>query len=171
MRHYARLSEQDEERWGVVGLLHDFDYERFPTLDDHPFRGAEILAERGYDPDLIEAIMGHAPHTGVARVSSMAKALFAVDELCGFITAVALVRPSKLVADVKVKSVKKKLKALAFARAVSREDIHAGAEEIGLDLDTHIQRCIDALTGVAADVGLAGEPLPATGAGPAGSGE
>ncbi len=154
MRHYARHFGQDEERWGVTGLLHDFDYERHPDLADHPTKGAEILRERGYDEELVTAILGHAPHTGVARDTAMARTLFAVDELCGFISAVAVVRPSKKVRDVKVSSVKKKLKTSAFARNVSREDIRTGAEELGIDLDTHIQHCLDAMTEVADSLGL-----------------
>jgi putative nucleotidyltransferase with HDIG domain len=154
MRTYAAHFGEDVETWGVVGLLHDFDYERYPDLADHPFRGAEILRERGYDDALIEAILGHAPHTGVARTSRMAKALFAVDELCGFLSAVALVRPSKKVREVEVSSVKKKLKTPAFARNVSREDITSGAAELGIELDEHIQRCLDAMSGVADTIGL-----------------
>lgn len=154
MRHYAAHFGEDIERWGVCGLLHDFDYERYPSLDDHPTKGAEILRARGYDEELVIAILGHAPHTGVPRETRMAKTLFAVDELTGFIGAVALVRPSKKVADVKVKSVKKKLKTPAFARNVSREEIAEGAEELGVDLDEHIQRCIDALTAEADALGL-----------------
>jgi len=154
MRHYAAHFGEDVERWGVCGLLHDFDYEQYPSLEDHPTKGAEILRGRGYDEELVTAILGHAPHTGVPRETLMAKTLFAVDELTGFIGAVALVRPSKKVADVKVKSVKKKLKTPAFARNVSREEIVQGAEELGVDLDEHIQRCIDALTAEAEALGL-----------------
>jgi len=129
MRAYARKFGEDEEAWGIVGLLHDFDYDMYPSLEDHPFKGAEILREKGYPEEWIEAILGHAEHTGVPRTTRMAKTLFAVDELCGFITAVALVRPDKKLESVKVKSVKKKLKDKAFARQVSREDIRKGAEE------------------------------------------
>ena len=154
MRAYARHYGEDEERWGVAGLLHDFDYERHPTLEEHPFRGAEILRQRGYDEALIEAVLGHAPHTGHPRTTRMARALYAVDELCGFITAVALVRPSRRVAEVEVQSVKKKMKAPAFARSVSREDIVKGAEELGVDLDDHIRRCVAAMAEVAAEIGL-----------------
>jgi putative nucleotidyltransferase with HDIG domain len=154
MRWYACRFGEDEELWGVVGLLHDFDYERYPTADDHPFKGAEILRERGYDEELIRAILSHADRTGVPRDTRMAKALFAVDELTGFITAVALVRPSKKVAEVKPKSVKKKMKDKAFARNVSREDIIAGAQSLGLELDDHIQNVTDAMSEIAAQLEL-----------------
>ncbi len=149
MRAYARKFGEDEEAWGIVGLLHDFDYEKYPSLEDHPFKGAEILREKGYPEEWIEAILGHAEHTGVPRKTNMAKALFAVDELCGFITAVALVRPDKKLDSVKVKSVKKKLKDKAFARQVSREDIRKGAEELGVDLDEHIAFVLEAMKSVA----------------------
>lgn len=137
-----------------MGLLHDFDYEKYPSLEDHPFKGAEILREKGYPEEWIEAILGHAEHTGVPRKTNMAKALFAVDELCGFITAVALVRPDKKLDSVKVKSVKKKLKDKAFARQVSREDIRKGAEELGVDLDEHIAFVLEAMKSVADKLGL-----------------
>jgi putative nucleotidyltransferase with HDIG domain len=156
MRAYARRYGEDEEAWGVVGLLHDFDYEKYPSAEDHPYRGVEVLRERGYDEEILRAILGHAPYTGVARESLMAKTLFAVDELCGMITAVTLVRPSKRVADVTPKSVKKKMKATAFARNVDREHIVQGAEELGVELDAHIQTCIDAMAGIADDIGLGG---------------
>ncbi|HFB68071.1 MAG TPA: HDIG domain-containing protein [Calditrichae bacterium] len=154
MRAYARKFGEDEEAWGIVGLLHDFDYEMYPSLEDHPFKGAEILREKGYPEEWIEAILGHAEHTGVPRKTNMAKALFAVDELCGFITAVALVRPDKKLDSVKVKSVKKKLKDKAFARQVSREDIRKGAEELGVDLDEHIAFVLEAMKSVADKLGL-----------------
>jgi putative nucleotidyltransferase with HDIG domain len=154
MRWYARRFGDDEDEWGVVGLLHDFDYERYPTAEDHPFRGAEILRERGVDERLVRTILSHADHTGVPRDTVMAKALFAVDELTGFITAVALVRPSKKVEEVKPKSVKKKMKDKAFARAVSREDIREGARLLDLELDEHIQNVTDAMTSIAPDLGL-----------------
>ncbi len=154
MRAYARKFGEDEETWGIVGLLHDFDYERYPSLEDHPFRGAEILREKGYPEEWIEAILGHAEHTGVPRHTRMAKALFAVDELCGMITAVAYVRPSRKLADVKVKSVKKKLKDKSFAAQVSREDIRKGAEELGVDFDEHIETVIGAMQGIADKLGL-----------------
>jgi putative nucleotidyltransferase with HDIG domain len=154
MRHYAAKLGEDVELWGAVGLLHDFDYERYPTMEDHPFRGAEILRERGVDDEFIDTILSHADHTGVARDTAVRKALFAVDELCGFVTAVALVRPSKKIADVKVKSVKKKMKDKAFARNVKREDIHEGCELLGLDLDEHVANVIEAMTAIAPRLGL-----------------
>ncbi len=154
MRWYARRFDEDESLWGVTGLLHDFDYERYPTADDHPMRGAEILRERGYDEVLVRAILSHADHTGVSRDTLMEKSLFAVDELAGFITAVALVRPSKKVAEVKPKSVKKKMKDKGFARAVNRADIAEGAILLGLELDEHIQNVTDAMTSIAPELGL-----------------
>ncbi len=157
MRLYAAKLGGDPDEWGVVGLVHDFDYERYPQAPDHPTKGAEILRERGYPEEWIQAILGHADYTGVARESDMAKALFAVDELTGLITAVALVRPSKSIMDVKVKSVRKKIKDKAFAAAVSREDITNGAEELGIELAEHIANVIEAMQSVAAELGLAGE--------------
>ena len=154
MRAYARRYEEDEEKWGIVGLLHDFDYERYPSPEEHPFRGAEILSERGYPDDVIYAIKSHANYSGLERKSLMDKALFAVDELTGFIVAVALVRPTKSVMDVKVRSVKKKMKTGAFAAGVSREDMVKGAEELGVDLDEHIGFVIEAMQGVAEELGL-----------------
>ncbi|MCH7549371.1 MAG: HDIG domain-containing protein [Candidatus Krumholzibacteriota bacterium] len=154
MRFYAHKLEGDVEYWGAVGLLHDFDYERYPSLDDHPFRGAEILREKGYDEDFIDAILSHADHTGVARTTAAQKALFAVDELCGFVTAVTLVRPSKKLEDVRPKSVSKKLKDKAFARAVSRSDIDEGAKLLDLDLPEHIANVIEAMQRVAPQLGL-----------------
>lgn len=154
MRWYARRFGEDEEEWGAVGLLHDFDYERYPTAEDHPFRGAEILRDRGVDERLVVAILSHADHTGVPRDTLMARTLYAVDELAGFITAVALVRPSKKVEEVKPKSVKKKMKDKAFARAVNRDDIVEGAQLLGLELDEHIQNVTDAMTSIAPKLGL-----------------
>jgi len=154
MRFYASHFGEDPERWGAAGLLHDFDYEQYPSLDDHPFKGAEILRARGYDADLIDTILSHADHTGVPRTTPMQKALFAVDELCGFVTAVTLVRPSKKIDEVEPSSVKKKLKDKAFARNVSREDIAKGAELIDIPLDAHIQNVITALRGIASELGL-----------------
>ena len=154
MRAYARKFGEEEEAWGIVGLLHDFDYEKYPSLEDHPFKGAEILRQKGFPEEWVEAILGHAEHTGVPRKTLMAKALFAVDELCGFITAVALVRPDKKLASVKVKSVKKKLKDKAFARQVSREDIQKGAEELGVELDEHIAFVLEAMKSIAPQLGL-----------------
>ena len=157
MRAYARAWGENEDQWAVVGLLHDFDYERFPTLEDHPFRGAEILKEKGYPPEMVSAIQAHAPHTGEPRETLLAKTLFAVDELTGLITAVALVRPSKKVAEVTPKSVKKKMKDKAFARAVNREEILEGAELLGVEFGEHVTKVVDAMTGIAAELGLAGE--------------
>jgi putative nucleotidyltransferase with HDIG domain len=154
MRYYARLFGEDESVWGVVGLLHDFDYEMYPSLEEHAFKGAEILRSLGYDETFVKAILSHARHTNVPRDTKLEKTLFAVDELCGMITAVALVRPSKSLADVRVKSVKKKLKDKAFARAVNRADILEGAEDLEIDLDTHIGNVITAMQGISDDLGL-----------------
>ena len=156
MRAYARKYGADQELWGMVGLLHDFDYEKYPSLEDHPYRGSEILEERGYSEELRRAILSHAEYTGVARVSAMEKALFACDELAGFITACALVKPGKSLAEVEAKSVRKKMKDKAFARSVHREDIIAGAGELGLELEEHIAFCIEAMKGIAAELGLDG---------------
>ena len=158
MRAYARKYGADQELWGMVGLLHDFDYEKYPSLEDHPYRGSEILEERGYSEELRRAILSHAEYTGVARVSPMEKALFACDELAGFITACALVKPGKSLAEVEAKSVRKKMKDKAFARSVHREDIIAGAGELGLELEEHIAFCIEAMKGIAAELGLDGSP-------------
>ncbi|GIV62010.1 MAG: HDIG domain-containing protein [Rhodothermaceae bacterium] len=141
MGHYARLFGEDETLWRITGLLHDMDYERHPTPDEHPYVGTRVLREQGYPEEVIEAILGHADYTGTPRTTRLARTLFAVDELAGFITAVAYVRPTGL-SDLTPKSVKKKLKDKAFAAAVSREDIRRGAEELGLDLDTHIANVI-----------------------------
>lgn len=156
MRAYARKFGGDEELWGTVGLLHDFDYEKWPSLDDHPYRGNEILKERGYSDEIRRAIMSHAEYTGVTRDTPMEKALFACDELAGFITAVALVKPGKSLAEVDAKSVRKKMKDKAFARSVSRDDIVNGATDLGADLDEHVGFCIEAMKGVAAGLGLTG---------------
>ena len=154
MRAYAKKFNEDEEIWGIVGLLHDFDYERFPTAEEHPFKGAEILREKGVDEAWIKAILGHADYTGVERDTLMAKTLFAVDELTGMITAATLVRPSKKIDDLKVKSVKKKLKDKSFAASVNRDDIKKGAEELEVDLSEHIQFVIDAMKSISDDLGL-----------------
>lgn len=154
MRWYAARAGEDVEAWGVAGLLHDFDYERFPSLDDHPFRGAEILRARGIDEELIQTILSHAGHAGVERTTPMRRTLFAVDELSGFCTAVALVRPSKKIGEVEPSSVKKKLKDKAFARNVSREDIRLGAELLGLSEEEHIANVLLALKAIALDLGL-----------------
>ncbi|CDM64221.1 HDIG domain-containing metalloprotein [Pyrinomonas methylaliphatogenes] len=146
--------EDDPNVWGLVGLLHDLDYEMYPTPDQHPYRGAEILRERGYPEDFIRAILSHASYTGVPRDTQMARALFACDELCGFLVACALVRPSRSFDDMEVSSVKKKLKDKAFARNVSREDIRQGAAELGVDLDEHIGFVIQALRPVQRELGL-----------------
>lgn len=143
VRAYAEKTGEDAEEWEATALLHDFDYEKYP--EEHPQKGAEILRERGYDEALIETILSHADFTGVPRTTPLRKTLYACDELAGFITAVTLVRPSKSIEDVKVKSVKKKLKDKGFARAVNREEIAKGAEELGVELDEHIGFCIDAL--------------------------
>ena len=156
MRHFARKHGEDEETWGITGLLHDFDYERYPTEEGHPLEGAKVLRERGYPDEVVTAILGHADYTGVARETLMAKTLYAVDELAGFVTAVALVRPSKSVHDVEPRSVRKKLKDKAFARSVNRDDIVKGAEELGVDLNEHTGEVIEALRGVATELGLAG---------------
>lgn len=145
VRAYADKFNEDIEYWGNVALLHDFDYEKFPTEEEHPFKGSAILKEEGFDEEFREAILSHADYTGVPRNNLLRKTLFACDELAGFITAVTYVRPSKSIDEVAVKSVKKKLKDKAFARAVNREDIRKGVEELGIELDEHIQFCIDAM--------------------------
>jgi len=147
-------ADDDEDEWGMVGLLHDFDYEMFPTADQHPFTGANILCGRGYSERFIRAIMGHATYTGVPRDTAMARALFATDELCGFLVACALVRPTKSLDDLEVSSVKKKLKDKAFARSVNRDDIWQGIGELGADRDEHIRFVIDALRPVQRQIGL-----------------
>ena len=156
MRAYARRDGADEELWGVVGLLHDFDYEKYPSADDHPYRGCEILQERGYSKEVRRAIMSHAQYSAVARLSPMEKTLFACDELAGFITACALVKPGKSLAEVEAPSVRKKMKDKAFARSVHREDILEGAADLGVDLEEHIAFCIDAMKGIAPALGLDG---------------
>lgn len=163
MRAYAAKFGEDPERWGLTGLLHDFDYERFPNnahsaTAEHPAEGVRMLRERGYPEDVLRAILGHATYCGVARETRMAKALFAVDELTGLITASALVRPSRSVLDLDGKSVKKKMKDKGFARGVSREDVTQGAAELGVDLDEHIQFVIESMRPVADSVGLRGTP-------------
>ena len=156
MRAYARKSGEDEDRWGVVGLIHDFDYEKWPSLDDHPYKGNEILKERGYSDEIRLAIMSHAEYTGVPRQSPMEKTLFACDELAGFITACALVKPGKSLAEVEAKSVRRKMKDKAFARSVNRNDIITGAADLGVDLEEHIAFCIEAMKGIAKELGLDG---------------
>jgi putative nucleotidyltransferase with HDIG domain len=159
MRAYAEKLGGNVERWGTTGLIHDFDYERFPNnahsaTEEHPAEGVRILRSRGYPEDILEAILGHAQYSGVARVTPMAKALFAVDELTGLITATALVKPTKSVHDVEAKSVRKKMKDKAFARGVSREDVVQGAQELGVDLDEHIAFVIAAMQGNSKEIGL-----------------
>jgi putative nucleotidyltransferase with HDIG domain len=160
MRAYARKFGEDEDKWGVVGLLHDFDYERWPDPPDHPLNGAAILAERGYPADVIYAIKSHADYLpDCPRVSPMDKALYACDELAGFISACAMVRPERLI-GMQSSSVKKKLKTKAFAASINRDDIARGAADLGVELDEHIQFVIDAMTPIAEDLGLA--PAKAT---------
>ena len=144
MRAYAKLWGEDEEKWAIVGLLHDFDYEKYPNPPDHPGKGSEILREHGYPEDVRRAILGHADYMNVPRDSRMAQALFACDELCGFVSAVAVIRPNKI-KDLEPKSVKKKLKDKGFARNVSREDIQKGVEEIGVSMDDHLRVVIEAM--------------------------
>jgi putative nucleotidyltransferase with HDIG domain len=156
MRAYARKLGGDEELWGVTGLLHDFDYERWPSLDDHPYRGNEILAGRGWSEKIRRAIISHAEYSGVTRDTPMEKALFACDELAGFITACALVKPGKSLAEVAAKSVRKKMKDKAFARSVNRDDIVNGAADLGVELEEHIAFCIEAMKGIAGELGLDG---------------
>src|ERR1700730_11046234 len=159
MRSYARklaAGSAEEDLWGVVGLLHDFDYDKYPSLDDHPYKGNEILKERGYSDEIREAIMSHADFTGVPRDTPMKKALFACDELAGFITACALVKPGKSLAEVEAKSVRRKMKDKAFARSVNRDDIVKGAADLSVDLEEHIAFCIEAMKGIAGELGLDG---------------
>src|SRR5258705_7742344 len=160
MRAYARKfhpgSAPTEEVWGVVGLLHDFDYEKYPSLDDHPYKGNEILKERGYSDEIRRAIISHAEYSGVTRDTSMEKALFACDELAGFITACALVKPGKSLAEVEPKSVRKKMKDKAFARSVNRDDITNGAADLGVELEENTAFCIEAMKGIAGELGLEG---------------
>jgi len=154
LRSYAGKYGEDVEKWGIVGLLHDFDYEMFPNPPDHPEKGALILTEKGYPDDVVYAIRSHADWTNCPRRSQLDKTLFACDELAGFITAVALVRPDKRIKGMESRSVRKKLKDKAFARAVSREDILKGAQELGVDLDQHINSCIRAMESAAEQLGL-----------------
>jgi putative nucleotidyltransferase with HDIG domain len=156
MRAYARKYGEDEEAWGAVGLLHDFDYEMFPQFPDHPTKGSEILRQRGFPEELVYAISSHVDMMNLARHNLLCKAIFACDELAGFLVASALVRPGKSILGMEAKSVKKKLKDKAFARSVSRDDIYKGALELGVDLDEHISFCIRALEERAALLGLDG---------------
>ena len=156
VRGYARMFGEDEAEWGIVGLIHDFDYERWPDPDNHPFRGAEILRERGYPEHMVRAILSHADYSGVARESRLEHTLFACDEMAGFVTAASLVRPSKSILDLEARSVKKRMKDKAFARAVSRDDLRRGAAELGLPLDEHITHVILFMREHAAVLGLHG---------------
>jgi putative nucleotidyltransferase with HDIG domain len=144
MRAYSRKYREDEEKWAITGILHDFDYEKYPTAQEHPIKGSEILMQLGYSEEIVTAILGHSSYTNTPRKSLLSKVLFACDELCGFITAVAVIRPNKI-SDLEVSSVKKKLKDKAFAKNVSREDIHLGINELGTSLDEHIKFIIDAM--------------------------
>ena len=159
MRAYARKFGEDEKKWGITGLLHDFDYEKYPTPAEHPFVGNKILEERGYPEEIRRAILSHADYSGVKRESLMEKTLYACDELSGFITASALVKPNKSLAEVEAKSVRKKMKDKAFARSVNRDDIINGAADLGVDLEEHIAFCIEAMKGIAGELGLAGVSL------------
>ena len=161
MRAYARHFGEDEERWGITGLIHDFDYERFPNAAtapdaEHPSEGVRFLRAAGWPEDICDAVLGHAQYTGVPRVTRMAKALFAVDELTGLITASALVKPSRAIADVDVPGVRRKMKDKAFARGVNRDDILQGAEALGVPLEQHIEIVLGAMRDIAAPLGLAG---------------
>jgi putative nucleotidyltransferase with HDIG domain len=156
MRAYARKFGEDENKWGITGLLHDFDYEKYPTPAEHPFIGNKILEERGYPEEVRRAILSHADYSGVKRESMMEKTLYACDELSGFITASALVKPNKSLAEVEAKSVRKKMKDKAFARSVSRDDIINGAADLGVDLEEHIAFCIEAMKTIANELGLTG---------------
>jgi len=158
MRAFARRYGEDEETWGIAGLLHDFDYERYPNPPDHPLRGAEVLRERGYPEEIVRAILGHADYTGVPRDTLLAKVLYAVDELTGFIIACTLVRPSRSLDDLPVASVKKKLKDKAFARGVDRAIVYRGAEELGMELDELIAFIISALRPIGERLGLNRSP-------------
>src|SRR3982751_6459518 len=153
---YARKFGEDENKWSVTALLHDFDYEMHPDAPDHPMKGEPILAERGVDEEIRRAILSHANYSGVSRESMLEKTLFACDELAGFLTACAYVKPGRSIAEVEAKSVRKKLKDKAFARSVSRDDIVNGAAALGVDLDEHIEFCIKAMQGRAEELGLAG---------------
>lgn len=157
VRGYAREFGEDEEAWGVVALLHDFDYERWPAPEDHPYRGCEILRAQGWPDYVTRAILSHADYTGVTRESRLEHTLFACDEMAGFVTAAALVRPSRSVLDLEAKSVRRRMKDKAFARAVSRDDLRRGADELGLPLDEHIANVIRFLRSAADDLGLRGD--------------
>jgi len=157
LRAYAEKLGGDKDTWSVVGLLHDFDYERYPQAPDHPLEGSKVLRARGYSEEVIQAILSHADYMNVPRETPLQKALYACDELAGFITAVTLVRPNKSLAEVEVQSVKKKFKDKAFARTVSREDIFRGAAELGVELDAHVAICLEAMRRIAPELGLEGK--------------
>ncbi|HKS81890.1 MAG TPA: HDIG domain-containing protein [Candidatus Acidoferrales bacterium] len=162
VKAYAKKNGGDEELWSITALLHDFDYERWPNAEhhptqEHPFEGSKIMREKGYPEEMIHAILGHADYSGVPRVSALDHALFACDELAGFLTACALIKPSKSIHEVETSSVKKKLKDKAFARGVNREDVYKGAEELGVPLEEHIAFCIEAMRGAADELGLSGK--------------
>lgn len=154
MRHYAKHFQEDVELWGMVGLLHDFDYEQYPSLEEHPYKGQEILEQEGFSEELRRGIMAHAPHTGTSRLTLMEKSVFAVDELTGLIVACALVKPDKKLSSVDVAGVKKKMKQKSFAAGVNRQDIITGAEELGLSVEDHIEHVLKALQGTADTLGL-----------------
>lgn len=160
MRAYARKFDEDEELWGIVGLIHDFDYEKYPSAEEHPFKGSEILKERGVSEEIRRAVLSHAEYSGVPRESRMEKTLFACDELAGFITAVALVKPSKSLNEVDAKSVRKRMKDKAFARSVDREYIRKGAEEVGMPLPDLVALVIEAQKPIADALGIGGGPAP-----------
>ena len=167
MRAYATKFGEDPERWGLAGLIHDFDYEKFPNAehsatDGHPAHGVRVLREKGWPEDILQAILGHGTYTGVPRETRMAKTLFAVDELTGLITATALVRPSRSVHEVDARSVRKKMKDKGFARGVNRDDVVTGAQDLGVELDEHIQFVVDALRASADALGLSGSPATAS---------
>lgn len=166
MRAYAVKFGEDPERWGLAGLIHDFDYEKFPNAEHsptegHPAHGVRVLREKGWPEDILQAILGHGTYTGVARETRMAKALFAVDELTGLVTATALVRPSRSIHEVDARSVRKKMKDKAFAKGVNRDDVINGAQDLGVDLDQHIQFVVDAMKAAATELGLNGSPAAA----------
>lgn len=154
MRFYAKEFGENEDWWGLIGLLHDFDYEKYPDIKDHPTKGSEILKEKGYSEEFIKTILAHAPHTGELRDTLAKKTIFAVDELCGLIVAVALVRPNKKISEVKIKSVKKKMKNKAFARQINRQEIIQGAEELDKTIDEHIEIVLRALVSIDSELGL-----------------
>ncbi len=154
MTFYAKRFKEEEALWSVVGLLHDFDYEKYPTAEEHPFKGAEILRSLGYNESFVDAILSHASYTKIPRDTLLKKTLFSVDELCGLITAVALVRPSKKISEVTVKSIKKKMKDKAFARNVNRDEIREGAARLDIELDEHMANVLEAMQGIAGELGL-----------------